>query len=116
MNKKLLFLSIFLVSCTTNDTKFINCISSRSDTYFNAKYDYFSGSKTYKIELKENNSIKVEIVTYDGILKINVYDNTSSYYQGNIDQNMNFSLNLNKGKYQVELKSDKHQGSYSFSW
>lgn len=81
-----------------------------------AQYDYFSGKKEYKIFLKENKTIKVNIISFEGILTIDINNSTQSFYQGNIDKNFDFTINLTNGNYIVNLSSSYHKGSYNFSW
>ena len=116
--KKLLaiFASCLLAGCTSTTYVVRNCIEQQNATLFSAKYSYFQGTRNYKINVNEDKSVKVNITTSKGTLNVKVYDSSTSFYEGNIDSDFSFTLNLNKGKYKVSLTTKEHSGSYSFSW
>ena len=55
----------------------------------------------YQIKIKESKSIEVNIVSKEGTLSIEVYDKNTSYYEGNIDKGFDFTINLEKGNFNV---------------
>lgn len=93
-----------------------NCVEQKNATLFLAKYSYFQGIRNYAIDFNEDKAVKVNITSSKGTLNVKVYDNSISFYEGNIDSDFSFTLNLNKGKYKVILTTKEHSGSYSFSW
>ena len=115
--KKLLaiFVSCLLVGCTSTTYAVRNCIEQKNATLFLAKYSYFQGIRNYKIDVNEDKAVNVNITSSKGTLNVKVYDNSISFYEGNIDSDFSFTLNLNKGKYKVILTTKEHSGSYSFS-
>ena len=116
--KKLLamFVSCLLVGCTSSAYMVRNCIEQQNATLFSAKYSYFQGTRNYKININEDKEVKVNITTSKGTLSVKVYDSSTSFYEGNIENDFSFTLNLDKGKYKVSLTAKEHSGSYSFSW
>lgn len=105
-----------MCSCEVSNYLVRNCVDSQSSTSFSSKYEYFKGTRNYQIKIKESKSIEVNIVSKEGTLSIEVYDKNTSYYEGNIDKDFDFTINLEKGNYNVSIKTDKHSGSYKFSW
>lgn len=103
-----------LCSCEVSNYLVRNCVDSQSSTSFSSKYEYFKGTRNYQI--KESKFIEVNIVSKEGTLSIEVYDKNTSYYEGNIDKDFDFTINLEKGNYNVSIKTDKHSVSYKFSW
>ena len=93
-----------------------NCIEQKNATLFSTKYSYFQETRNYKIDVNEDKVVNVNITSSKGTLNVKVYDNSTSFYEGNIDSDFSFTLNLNKGKYKVSLTTKEHSGSYSFSW
>ena len=93
-----------------------NCVEQKNATLFLAKYSYFQGIRNYKIDVNEDKAVNVNITSSKGTLNVKVYDNSVSFYEGNIDSDFSFTLNLNKGKYKVILTTKEHSSSYSFSW
>ena len=116
--KKLLamFVSCLLVGCTSSSYIVKNCIEHQNATLFSAKYSYFQGRRNYQININEDKEVKVNITTSKGTLSVKVYDSYTSFYEGNIENDFSFTLNLNKGKYKVSLTAKEHSGSYSFSF
>lgn|GEM_PF-2252626 len=107
---------LLLCSCEVSNYLVRNCVDSQSSTSFSSKYEYFKGTRNYQIKIKESKSIEVNIVSKEETLSIEVYDKNTSYYEGNIDKGFDFTINLEKGNYNVSIKTDKHSGSYKFSW
>ena len=98
---------LLLCSCEVSNYLVRNCVDSQSSTSF---------SSNYQIKIKESKSIEVNIVSKEVTLSIEVYDKNTSYYEENIDKDFDFTINLEKGNYNVSIKTDKHSGSYKFSW
>lgn len=116
-NKALLLtISCLLMACEANSYVVRDCVTFQSSNAFSAKYGYFSGSRNYKINISERKTIAVVISSLEGTLHIKVTNSETAYYEGNIDYDFNFTLNLDKGNYVVSLNSNMHKGSYSFSW
>lgn len=118
MKKLILLSSLLFLICSCEGSNYIvkNCIDSQSSTYFSSKYGYFKGTRNYQIKIKENKEVKVEVTSKEGTLNIEVYDKNTSYYEGNIDKDFSFTINLEKGNYNVSIKTVKHSGGYKFSW
>ena len=93
-----------------------NCVEQKNATLFLAKYSYFQETRNYKIDFNEDKAANVNITSSKGTLNVKVYDNSTSFYEGNIYTDFSFTLNLNKGKYKVILTTKEHSSSYSFSW
>ena len=93
-----------------------NCIEQKNATLFSTKYSYFQETRNYKIDVNEDKAVNVNITSSKETLNVKVYNNSTSFYEGNIDSDFSFTLNLNKGKYKVSLTTKEHSGSDSFSW
>ena len=93
-----------------------NCIEQKNATLFSTKYSYFQETRNYKIDVNEDKAVNVNITSSKETLNVKVYNNSTSFYEGNIDSDFSFTLNLNKGKYKVSLATKEHSGSDSFSW
>ena len=111
-----IFVSCLLVGCTSTTYVVRNCIEQQNATLFSAKYSYFQETRNYKIDVNEDKAVNVNITSSKRTLNVKVYDNSISFYEGNIDSDFSFTVNLNKGKYKVSLTTKEHSGSYSFSW
>ncbi|MGN1295294.1 MAG: hypothetical protein ACI4U5_02690 [Bacilli bacterium] len=115
-----LLLSSLIGLCSCNSNLTIKCVEYSTSTSFSASYELFSGKKNYTIQVKEGErkEVKVEIKTTEGKLIVEVgRKDEPTNYEGNIDGDMEFVLNLNEsGSYYVSLKGEKHKGSYKFSW
>ena len=93
-----------------------NCIEQKKATLFLTKYSYFQETRNYKTDVNEDKAVNVNITSSKGTLNVKVYDNSTSFYEVNIDSYFSVTVNLNKGKYKVTLTTKEHSGSYSFSW
>lgn len=116
MKKFILLLSCLFMSCSANSYVVRNCIEKKTSNSFSSQYDYFSGNRKYSMKIKEDTTVQVKFTSKSGMLKVKVYNDDSSYYEGNIDYDFDFTLNLKQGKYTVSFSADKHHGSYFFSW
>lgn len=93
-----------------------NCIEQKNATLFLTKYSYFQETRNYTIDVNEDKAVNVNITSSKETLNVKVYDNSTSFYEVNIDSYFSVTVNLNKGKYKVILTTKEHSSSYSFSW
>lgn len=106
-----------LVGCGSN-ALFSNSILVEKDGDIKREYAKFNGEFEHKIECSNDTTINVAIVTKSGSLSLKIIntDTSNSPYSGNFIEDMNFSVNVSKGKYKFLLNANEHCGSYSFTW
>ena len=109
-------------ACTTGSGTVKNGVEYNSSTKMAMLYDEFTGYKQTHIDVGENETVEVvvSIVTERGTIDAYIArdnDVANSSYEGHDIPTMSFTVTLSEpGRYTVRVDTEKHTGSYSFSW
>lgn len=106
--------SFAMAGCSTNMV--IGGVSTSTKTTVSCQYIKLKGEASHWINVEEGNVIKVEITTKSGMLDVTITDGKETPYEGHIDNDMNFTVNVDPGHYTIKLYGHDHSGSYKFDW
>lgn len=114
---KLVTLPLLFATTSCGGYTFVGCIRNETPSVFRAEYKSFDGKHDGTLNVKNDGAIKVAIVTTSGKLSVTIQNNATNDipYVGNIEENMNFDVNVVAGKYTITLNAINHSGSYSFT-
>ena len=88
-----------------------------NDTSVTMRYTRFWGQKQYTVTLTEPAAIRVEVKTGAGTLKLEIGTRGEApIYQGNLSEDMTFTVNAPPDTYQITVTGQEHAGSYRFDW
>ena len=107
--------TLSLLGCSTTANYYVGAISSRTPTSISSRYTKFVGDDSIDIKV-EGTTIKVEITTKSGILDVEISNGTENPYEGHINEDMAFTVNVTPGNYKISLHGNEHSGSYKFDW
>jgi hypothetical protein len=109
-----------LSGCTYGSGISRNSKEFNTSTTMSMKYDKFDGHKSTSVKVKEGEAIdiNVDIVTVSGKISLSIIDeNGKSFYKGTDIPTSTFVVSIDKkGKYNIKVSSENHEGSYKISW
>lgn len=112
-----LFLLLTLSSCDKRHNKalFTDRIIEQNSTSIHCTYTSFKGTTEHTLKAKTDCAMKCDFASEGGELHVIVgIDNGEVFYEGNISDDKNFTLNIPKGEYKIILSASHHEGSFSF--
>lgn len=117
----LCFTSVFAASCNVSTFSVVGCVTSDTNSHLSMKYMKFNGKKEFSENWKEGTSVKVNVESKEGELKLTVFlTGEEPIYTGKFTKDSGiteFTLNVNKsGKYTIQAEAEDHSGSFSFDW